>query len=228
MARHTNNAALMATKAMEEFQLGQQEVKKTQLSINGLSDKIIEVSDVISNLSEDSKQIESVLEVIRGVAEQTNLLALNAAIEAARAGEQGRGFSVVADEVRNLAQRTQDSTLTIQSIIEKIQNNAGKAVTTIQESRRQAELSVMQAETAGEVLSSINQSVIEMNDMNLQIAAAAEEQSIVSKEVNNNFDEITKSAVEAEVEATKITDSSRTLELLSKSIGENVKKFRII
>ncbi|MGL4482355.1 MAG: methyl-accepting chemotaxis protein [Lactococcus garvieae] len=228
VARHTNNAALMATKAMEEFQLGQQEVKKTQLSINGLSDKIIEVSDVISNLSEDSKQIESVLEVIRGVAEQTNLLALNAAIEAARAGEQGRGFSVVADEVRNLAQRTQDSTLTIQSIIEKIQNNAGKAVTTIQESRRQAELSVKQAETAGEVLSSINQSVIEMNDMNLQIAAAAEEQSIVSKEVNNNFDEITKSAVEAEVEATKITDSSRTLELLSKSIGENVKKFRII
>lgn len=166
------------------------------------------------------------MEVIEGIAEQTNLLALNAAIEAARAGEQGRGFAVVADEVRNLALRTQDSTQEIHRVIEKMQSSSAKAVTVMNQGQEQANLSVEQAKLAGEALNAINLSVTRITDMNQQIATTTDEQSAVAIEISENFNQITSSALEAEQEAVKITLASRELEELAKMLELNVKQFK--
>lgn len=226
VASHTSEAAGIAHTAMNEFNAGQNEVRKTQASIKLLADKVAEAAEVINHLSEDSRQIGSVLDVIQGIAEQTNLLALNAAIEAARAGEQGRGFAVVADEVRNLARRTQESTRQIQAVIEKMQGSSLKAVNVMNEGKTQAELSVEQATRAGDSLSAINQSVTLISDMNTQIATAAEQQSVVAAEINRNFNQITSAATQAELEASKITAASQQLEQLAKTLEQNVKQFR--
>ena len=226
VANHTSDAAGLAQTAMNEFNAGQAEVTKTQSSINALADKVSDAAEVINHLSEDSRQIGSVLEVIQGIAEQTNLLALNAAIEAARAGEQGRGFAVVADEVRNLARRTQDSTRQIQTVIEKMQGSSLKAVAVMNEGKAQAETSVEQAQRAGDSLYAINLSVTKISDMNTQIATAAEEQSVVASEINRNFSQITHSAVIAEEQASKITVASQQLEKLAKTLEQNVKQFK--
>lgn len=226
VAHHTSEAAGLAQTAIDEFNAGQREVHKTQSSINALAAKVGEAAEVIDHLSQDSRQIGSVLEVIQGIAEQTNLLALNAAIEAARAGEQGRGFAVVADEVRNLARRTQESTRQIQQVIEKMQNSSVKAVTVMNEGQAQANLSVEQAQCAGDSLNAINISVIKISDMNTQIATAAEEQSVVASEINRNFSQITSSALQAEQEAAKITTASQQLEELARTLEQNVKQFR--
>lgn len=226
VAHHTTDAAVLAQTAMNEFNAGQNEVSKTQSSINELADKVSEAAVVINNLSEDSRQIGSVLEVIQSIAEQTNLLALNAAIEAARAGEQGRGFAVVADEVRNLAHRTQESTKQIQAVIEKMQDNSANAVSVMNEGKVQAGISVKQAKSAGDSLYAINLSVKKISDMNTQIATATEEQSIVASEINSNFSQITHSAILAEEQANKITIASQKLEVLAKTLEQNVKKFK--
>ena len=226
VASHTTDAADMAQLAMSEFKAGQAEVLKTQSSINALATKVADASLVINNLSDDSRQIGSVLEVIQGIAEQTNLLALNAAIEAARAGEQGRGFAVVADEVRNLARRTQDSTRQIQTVIEKMQASTSKAVSVMDEGQAQAQVSVEQARCAGESLNAINVSVTRISDMNTQIATAAEEQAVVANEINQNFNQITSSASRAEKEALKITTASKQLESLAKVLEKNVSQFK--
>lgn len=226
VASHTTDAADMAQLAIAEFTAGQAEVTKTQSSINALAAKVADASTVINNLSDDSRQIGSVLEVIQGIAEQTNLLALNAAIEAARAGEQGRGFAVVADEVRNLARRTQDSTREIQAVIEKMQNSTSKAVSVMAEGQSQAQISVEQALRAGESLTAINQSVQRISDMNTQIATAAEEQAVVANEINQNFNQITHSASRAEQEALKITSASKQLESLARVLEKNVSQFK--
>lgn len=226
VANHTSEAAAIATTAMSEFSAGQNEVRKTQASIKLLADKVAEAAEVINHLSEDGRQIGSVLDVIQGIAEQTNLLALNAAIEAARAGEQGRGFAVVADEVRNLASRTQQSTRQIQAVIEKMQSSSVKAVNVMNEGKTQAELSVDQATAAGDSLNAMNNSVTLISDMNTQIATAAEQQSVVAAEINRNFSQITNAAVQAELEASKITAASQQLEQLAKTLELNVKQFR--
>ncbi len=226
VAHHTSEAAGLAQTAIDEFNAGQREVHKTQSSINALAAKVGEAAEVIDHLSQDSRQIGSVLEVIQGIAEQTNLLALNAAIEAARAGEQGRGFAVVADEVRNLARRTQESTRQIQQVIEKMQSSSVKAVAVMNEGQAQANLSVEQAQCAGDSLNAINISVIKISDMNTQIATAAEEQSVVASEINRNFGQITSSALQAEQEAAKITTASQQLEQLARTLEQNVKQFK--
>jgi methyl-accepting chemotaxis protein len=226
VASHTSDAAGLAQNAINEFNAGQKEVSKTQSSINALADKVSEAAQVINHLSEDGRQIGSVLEVIQGIAEQTNLLALNAAIEAARAGEQGRGFAVVADEVRNLARRTQESTRQIQAVIEKMQGSSVKAVAVMNEGKAQAEVSVEQAKCAGDSLNAINLSVSKISDMNTQIATAAEEQSVVAAEINRNFSQITRSAILAEEQASNITVASKQLEALAKTLEQNVKQFK--
>lgn len=227
VAHHTNEAANVAQTAMGEFIAGQQEVDKTQQTISLLAGKVGEAAVVINNLSEGSREIGSVLEVIQGIAEQTNLLALNAAIEAARAGEQGRGFAVVADEVRSLASRTQQSTRQIQEVIQRMQDGSQQAVEVMRQGQDQASLSVDQARRAGEALKAINTSVTRINDMNTQIATTAEEQSVVAAEINRNFDRITHSANQAQHEARKITESSNLLDSLAGVLGTAVKQFNI-
>ncbi|WP_331346570.1 methyl-accepting chemotaxis protein [Cellvibrio sp. UBA7661] len=226
VAQHTNQAASVAQTAMSDFLAGQQEVDKTQQTILQLAGKVGEAAQVIDNLSAGSREIGSVLEVIQGIAEQTNLLALNAAIEAARAGEQGRGFAVVADEVRGLASRTQQSTRQIQEVIQRMQDGSQQAVDVMKQGQEQAGLSVDQARRAGDALKAINASVTRINDMNTQIATTAEQQSAVAAEINKNFERITQSANLAEQEARTITQSSNGLDRLATVLGEAVKQFK--
>ncbi|PKM42616.1 MAG: chemotaxis protein [Gammaproteobacteria bacterium HGW-Gammaproteobacteria-1] len=187
VARNAQNTADAADKADAEAREGRQVVADTSTAIGRLAAEVEKAAGVIQQLEASSSEITSVLDVIRGIAEQTNLLALNAAIEAARAGEQGRGFAVVADEVRTLASRTQQSTQEIQSMIEKLQDGARSAVKVMTLSREQADSSVEQARHAAQSLDSITRSVSVITDMSTQIATAVEEQSAVGEEINRNI-----------------------------------------
>ena len=187
VAQNAQQAASSAHHANEEVNTGQGVVNETISAIGSLVDKVERAAAVIHVLENNSKEIGTVLDVIRSIAEQTNLLALNAAIEAARAGEQGRGFAVVADEVRVLAKRTQTSTEEIQQMIEKLQSGANEAVEAMDESRTQADATRDTAARAGEVLNSITQAVMSINDMNTLIASASEEQNSVAEEINRNI-----------------------------------------
>ncbi len=194
VARSTADAAEAAQSADQEVALGKQEVMTTVQSISQLADDVRQAAVVVSKLQEESNNIGTVLDVIRGIAEQTNLLALNAAIEAARAGEQGRGFAVVADEVRSLAKRTQESTQEIQSMIESMQSGAADAVGAMENGSRQVDGSVEQAHKAGQSLDKIADIVGTISNMNIQIASATEEQSSVSEEMNRNVINISQAA----------------------------------
>ncbi|MCJ8168054.1 methyl-accepting chemotaxis protein [Atopomonas sediminilitoris] len=179
-------AAEAARSAEGASSQGMQVINATTGSIDTLARDMSTAMARVEKLADNSEQIGSVLEVIRAIAEQTNLLALNAAIEAARAGEQGRGFAVVADEVRNLAKRTQDSVEEIRQVIEDLQKGTVEVVGAMQSSHQHAQGSVSQVQKAVEALDKIRQSVSVINDMNLQIASAAEEQSAVAEEVTRN------------------------------------------
>lgn len=194
VARNAQNAADAADEANASAQGGHRVVSSTREAIAELSAEVERATDVIQALEKSSTDISAVLDVIRGIAEQTNLLALNAAIEAARAGEQGRGFAVVADEVRNLASRTQDSTREIQSMIESLQEGARSAVEVMGQSRSKAEGSVMRAAEAAEALESITTGVRTITDMSAQIATAVEEQSAVGEEISRSVTNIRQSS----------------------------------
>ncbi|WP_448548146.1 methyl-accepting chemotaxis protein [Thalassotalea fusca] len=161
-------------------------VQATNKSITSLSDQIDHAVQVLSHLEVATNGIENILAVINGIAEQTNLLALNAAIEAARAGESGRGFAVVADEVRTLAQRTQEATDEIKTMIDQLQSGAKSAVTEMNQSREIASSTVEQSQAADAALESIRQSIQTIVDLNVQISASADEQSVVVEEINRN------------------------------------------
>ncbi|WP_299568857.1 methyl-accepting chemotaxis protein [uncultured Shewanella sp.] len=186
IASNTEQAALKANENNDHAQQGLVSVEQTIEKIQTLASQLSDSSEVVGDLERDSETIGSVLDVIRGIAEQTNLLALNAAIEAARAGEQGRGFAVVADEVRSLAMRTQESTEEISKIITTLQSRTHSIVQLMEASQQQGSDSVDQAAGAGNLLQSITQDVQTISDMSTQIATAIEEQSMVAAEVNKN------------------------------------------
>lgn len=210
VAQHSAEAAHTANTATAASRTGEEEVTATINSIGELSEQIDESSRVIDQLSADTQQIGTVLDVIESIAEQTNLLALNAAIEAARAGEHGRGFPVVADEVRALASRSHSSTRDIHSLIENMRSSASGAVSVIAKGRLKAEESVLQAKRAGESLTRINVSVDGINAMNTHIASATEEQSAVANEISRTFISIKELAELAEISSGSITTSAST------------------
>lgn len=225
-----NNAASTAEatrNADTEAKAGQAVVNQTIDSINVLSNEMQQASGVIKQLEEDSETIGTVLDVIRGIAEQTNLLALNAAIEAARAGEQGRGFAVVADEVRTLASRTQDSTQEIQTMIEKLQQGSRKAVKVMDEGTRQTEKTVTHATEAGTTLDSITAAVDHITSMNEQIASAAEEQSSVAEEINRNVVNVRDIAGQTANNANKTAENSSSLKDVASQLQVLVAEFKV-
>jgi len=227
IAHNTNDAADKAEKTNHNAVLGKQGVDTTITQINILSDKLVESESVVSDLAKDSDTIGSVLDVIRGIAEQTNLLALNAAIEAARAGEQGRGFAVVADEVRTLASRTQDSTKEIETIISSLQSRTKNIVSLMSDCRNEGQESVVQASQAGKMLEEINQDIVSIMEMNTSIASAIEQQSVASSEVNRHLVSIRDVAENSGGAAVENENMSNELERQANGLIHEVSKFTV-
>jgi len=227
IASNTTDAADKAEQTNQNAAIGKQGVDATIQQINILSDKLVESEEVVINLSKDSETIGSVLDVIRGIAEQTNLLALNAAIEAARAGEQGRGFAVVADEVRTLASRTQESTKEIENIISSLQNRTKNIVSLMTECRDEGKESADQANQAGQMLEQINQDIVSIMDMNTAIATAIQEQSSVASEVNKHVVSIRDVAENSGETSQQNDEMSTELEDQANKLISEVSKFTV-
>jgi methyl-accepting chemotaxis protein len=227
VARHAADAARAAQETDREAEAGSRVVEQAIAAIEALAHEVESAGQVITRLSDDSREIGAVLDVIRGVAAQTNLLALNAAIEAARAGEQGRGFAVVADEVRTLASRTQDSIQDIQGKIERVQSGSAGAVAVMEQGRARAGEGVEQARQAGESLRAIAAAIARINDMNTQIASAAEEQSAVAEEINRNIQSMSQSVSQISDGAMQAASASGELARLAASLQDSSGRFRI-
>ena len=201
--------------------------ERNKATIEQLANEVESASQVINKLQQDSASIGGILDVIRGIAEQTNLLALNAAIEAARAGEQGRGFAVVADEVRTLASRTQESTQEIQNMIEVLQTGAGKAVTVMDTGKSQAANCVEQSEQANAALETITHAVHQAYDRSTQIATAAEEQSVVAHEISENLESIVTIAEQTTAGSQQTASSSGEVAKLAEELQQSVQEFKL-
>ena len=227
VARNATQAAQAASHADQAASQGMQIVRDTSNSIGVLAVEIGKAVDVVQTLAKDSENINAILIAIRGIAEQTNLLALNAAIEAARAGEQGRGFAVVADEVRNLAQKTQKATEEIQSMIQQLQQGTRDVVRVMEDSQNRTDESVQHAAKAAEALETITQAVSVINDMNTQIASAAEEQSAVADDINRNVINIGQVANEVAGGADESSSASADLTKLAEQQRRLINQFKV-
>jgi len=227
VANSAGQAAEAANGANVAANDGSGVVDETIAIINRLAGDVEQGADAVNQLREDSQNVGSVLDVIRGIAEQTNLLALNAAIEAARAGEQGRGFAVVADEVRTLASRTQESTQEIQAMIENLQSSAGKAAEVMDRGKTTSEAGVNKAADAGEALRSITDAVTVINEMNAQIASAAEEQSAVAADMDRNITNISRATEENTENSNQLASAGAALNDVALQMQQLVGQFKV-
>lgn len=227
VADNAAKASDASNQADQEARSGAQVVQHTIGSINLLSDSVNNSSEKLSEVQQEVLNIGSILQVIREIAEQTNLLALNAAIEAARAGEKGRGFAVVADEVRSLAERTQGSTSEIQTIIEQLQVGTQSTVDAMSQGKAQADNCVEQAEKASMALEAITHAIGVINDMNMQIASASEQQSTVAEDINKNVVNVKRVAEENAVAANQTSSSSSEIARLAEDLGQLVAQFKV-
>ena len=223
-AADASTAANNATSAADE---GKRVVGNTVSSIQDLAANVAETAEVIQRLETDTNQVGVVLDVIKGIAEQTNLLALNAAIEAARAGEQGRGFAVVADEVRTLASRTQQSTEEIQSTIERLQSAAQSAVTVMNRGNERARDSVETANAAGNSLNIITETIEEISRMNAQIAASTDSQQTTSNNIVNSVDAIFQRTEQTSQNSAKLASASTELADLATKLEAIARQFKV-
>lgn len=224
------NAERTASEVIEVNQLAitnKQNMSSNILEINNLNDNLVNASEVVKGLEQESKNIGSILEVIRGIAEQTNLLALNAAIEAARAGEHGRGFAVVADEVRNLATKTQESTEEIDHMIESLQTKAADAANLMTENQKVASNCAEQSSQTGDALESMLDNLNLIREMSTTIATASEEQSAVAREVSQMVVNIATLSEDASEDAKKGSAKSSELKDLSHELQKLVNQFRV-
>ncbi|MBE7215678.1 methyl-accepting chemotaxis protein [Shewanella benthica] len=227
VAQSTTAAADSAKDADDNAANGNAIVQQSISSMSSLSTQIDKAAEVIAHLANESQKIGSVLDVIKGIAEQTNLLALNAAIEAARAGEQGRGFAVVADEVRTLAQRTQESTREIESMIDSLQKGVQEAVSAMKLGTEQVHEANEKANLAGKALTEIVHSVDNISNMNTQIATAAEEQTCVAEDINRSIITISDIATSSTLASQDLTSSVEELAALSESMRSQVGQFKL-
>lgn len=227
VAGSTAEAATLSEQVQQNAGSGQQKLQHTIAMIERLAQQVSGTAEIIEQVKHDSNAITSVLDVIRGIAEQTNLLALNAAIEAARAGEQGRGFAVVADEVRTLAQRTAISTGEIQQMIEGLQQGSVKASEAMRLSLQQAEAGTSNVNETGRILSDVLDGISGINDKNIQIASAAEEQTTVADEINQKILRISDVALQTSAGAEQTAVTSRELARLAEQLASLVSRFKL-
>lgn len=227
VSRNISSTAASANKASKETHVSEDIVGQAIHSIKMLADQIKDASQTINKFESNSHNISSVLEVIKNIAEQTNLLALNAAIEAARAGEQGRGFAVVADEVRTLASRTQQSTGEINEMIGQLQAGSKSSVDAINKSCEQAIVAVRKAEDAGSSLATIAATVNQISELSTQIATAAEEQTAVSEEINRNIIHISDASTHTVDGTYKTAESISNLAKMTAELQNLVSQFKV-
>jgi methyl-accepting chemotaxis protein len=227
VAQNTESSSTAANEASEQSRMGAQDIDGMVASIRKVAEDMRQTGNTVSELDQQSKQINMVVDVIRDIAEQTNLLALNAAIEAARAGESGRGFAVVADEVRTLAGRTQDSTGEITTIIEKLQQHATQARNATTQSCESIEQCVEQGDQAQQLVRGIETSVENIADMGMQIASACGEQDSVADELSRNIERINDSSQEVAGGADQTAQACSELSQLAQSLQTTMQRFRL-
>lgn len=227
VARNAASTSTASAEADHSAKHGHKQVQNTIDSISSLSREITEASDGIAILAEQVKGITKVLDVIRAVSEQTNLLALNAAIEAARAGEAGRGFAVVADEVRSLAHRTQQSTLEIEEIIDAIRSCSEQAVDAMTVSKERAQSTLSLANFTGDALNEISQAITQINDRNVLIASSSEEQAHATREVDRNIIMIRDLSIESATSVNQTNVGSQELARLANQLNGLIARFTV-